>query len=755
MFRITNLLSFCSAIFLLSHFSLLQAQVNPCTQDTAFHIVVLGSSTAAGTGASPADSSWVNRYRAHLQSINPSNQVTNLAVGGFTTYRILPTGFPTPTNRPAVDTNRNITAGLALNPDAIIVNLPSNDVSSGFTVAEQLENFDTLWNEAQLAGVPMWICTTQPKNYGNPARIQAQQDVRDSIWARYSPFVLDFWNGLADSTNQIDPFYDSGDGTHLNNSGHYLLFTRAVAGDLPGNLYQPPGYTDYTPLRYEAAFAPICGDSLSSFVVYVLNRGPVDSAGITTSLSVTHLPSQQNNQQTTSLAGGLPTCTEDSAVFTVNTALGGAYSFEVVVSSSADLRADNDTLRWTMSFLGSPQIQVQSDTGCGNSSLVLLASGQGTDSIRWYDDPIAGNLVGAGPALVLNNVSSTSTFYAQGSRGDFFFRNHLSTTNLSNINWNGAMFDLVADSNLVLDSLGLRVTTPGSQVVEVYTKTGSHLGFETNSVAWSFQGAYPVQVVNTADFVVVGSLGLSLAVGDTLGVYVQLQNSNSNLGYQSLSTPQVRSNDEIQILTGSGASHNFGGNFYPRDWNGRVYYHFGSKPDGDCQGPRIPVQAVISEPMVGLGNDTILDDNSTISLDAGGGFSQYLWSDGSTGQTIVLNGNILGTGIYNISVQVTDSLGCTAMDTIVVVFAPLVGQSVSIQHGFTLVPNPANDVFQVSWTGMGKGIEIWSIHGQLLGTWLNESGTDLQVNVSKLPSGTYWVKPIEAVAKPKLLHIHH
>ncbi|MEZ4983685.1 MAG: SGNH/GDSL hydrolase family protein [Saprospiraceae bacterium] len=55
---------------------------------TVCRIVVLGSSTAEGTGASSPDSSWVNRYRASL-SRNTRYEVVNLARGGYTTFHIL------------------------------------------------------------------------------------------------------------------------------------------------------------------------------------------------------------------------------------------------------------------------------------------------------------------------------------------------------------------------------------------------------------------------------------------------------------------------------------------------------------------------------------------------------------------------------------------------------------------------------------------------------------------------------------------
>lgn len=53
--------------------------------DAGTRIVVLGSSTAAGAGVSDSNRAWVNQYRTYLQSIDPTNTVTNLAKGGYTT----------------------------------------------------------------------------------------------------------------------------------------------------------------------------------------------------------------------------------------------------------------------------------------------------------------------------------------------------------------------------------------------------------------------------------------------------------------------------------------------------------------------------------------------------------------------------------------------------------------------------------------------------------------------------------------------
>jgi hypothetical protein len=41
--------------------------------------------------------------------------------------------------------------------------------------------------------------------------------------------VLDFWTGIADANGNIVGTYNSGDGVHLNNKGHRVLYERVVA----------------------------------------------------------------------------------------------------------------------------------------------------------------------------------------------------------------------------------------------------------------------------------------------------------------------------------------------------------------------------------------------------------------------------------------------------------------------------------------------------------------------------------------------
>lgn len=194
-------------------------------------IVILGSSTAAGTGPEHIASSWVNLFLAYAESLNANNRVINLAKGGYTTFHLMPRDDRPPEGRPAPDPCRCITMALHLNPSAVIINLPSNDAFCGYGVEEQLANYDRILALAEQRGIPVWITTSQPRNLPPEGRGNLLA-MRDSTLARYQGRTIDFWTGLGQLDGTIDPAFDSGDGVHLNDRAHEILFRRVVEAGL-------------------------------------------------------------------------------------------------------------------------------------------------------------------------------------------------------------------------------------------------------------------------------------------------------------------------------------------------------------------------------------------------------------------------------------------------------------------------------------------------------------------------------------------
>ena len=200
-----------------------------------YRIVILGSSTAAGTDPSDANEAWVARYNTYLTEMDTRYDIINLAQGGFATYNILPTGtsIPSGVNR-TIDINRNITKALSLNPTGIIINLPSNDAASGYPVADQLSNYTLIANTAASANAMLWVTTPQPRTFAlGSTNLAIQLDMVDETYTMFGSNTIDFWTGFGNANNNdILPAYDSGDGVHMNGAAHEILFQRVIGMDI-------------------------------------------------------------------------------------------------------------------------------------------------------------------------------------------------------------------------------------------------------------------------------------------------------------------------------------------------------------------------------------------------------------------------------------------------------------------------------------------------------------------------------------------
>jgi chitodextrinase/lysophospholipase L1-like esterase len=189
------------------------------------NIVVLGSSTAEGYGISPFDSTWVGRLDNWLGDNSSNYTLTNLAVGGFTTYHIRPDGSDNGSNA-AVDTDHNITKALSLNPDYLIINLPSNNANLQIPADTTMAHYREIKALADQAGVKTFIVTPQPRDFGpsSPKRTVLMAEL-DSVREGFGDYVIDVFDSLADDSDMIEPSLAYGDGIHLNKDGHAYMFT--------------------------------------------------------------------------------------------------------------------------------------------------------------------------------------------------------------------------------------------------------------------------------------------------------------------------------------------------------------------------------------------------------------------------------------------------------------------------------------------------------------------------------------------------
>lgn len=136
-----------------------------------------------------------------------------------------------------------------------------------------------------------------------------------------------------------------------------------------------------------------------------------------------------------------------------------------------------------------------------------------------------------------------------------------------------------------------------------------------------------------------------------------------------------------------------------------------------CSSPVGTGYVVVIKPFIDLGSDLIFCQGQSANLDAGNGFSQYLWSDGSASRTL----SATKPGIY--WVEATDNNGCAVRDSVLVSvnLAPVVNLG-----NDTMICAP--NTVEIDAGNFGSFFE-WSKNGQTSQSIIAEEG-----------DGTIWVR---------------
>lgn len=224
-------------------FALLMLIASSAAMAQTGRISVIGSSTAAGVGASSSDSSWVGRLNTYYKyQLGIVDSIHRLGVSGTTPYHGMPTSYVPPGGRPSPDPLHNVTRavsllqGLAVPANGVvIVNYPSNGYDT-YTIAEIMSRLQTIYDSAVLAGNRCYVTTTQPRSDGNfsqPSVRLKMAVLKDSIINRFGVAnTLNFWDGMYDPADTTILAIYRADSTHFNNLGHRILFDRVVAKNI-------------------------------------------------------------------------------------------------------------------------------------------------------------------------------------------------------------------------------------------------------------------------------------------------------------------------------------------------------------------------------------------------------------------------------------------------------------------------------------------------------------------------------------------
>jgi len=208
----------------------------PAAASTSGTWVVLGSSTAAGTGV-PAGQGWVSLLEAAYRPAGVS--IRNLAVAGTVTYHALPGSLWPSLSRPSPKAQTNVDAALALAPRLLLLAYPSNDTARGYSVEETVSNLLAIRQVSLAKGIAVLVLSTQPRNLSTEQRASLSlidQQLRTAV----GPCFVAVNERLSTPDGLLQSVYDSGDGVHPNAKGHRLIADQVQAVINGGKCVRPP-----------------------------------------------------------------------------------------------------------------------------------------------------------------------------------------------------------------------------------------------------------------------------------------------------------------------------------------------------------------------------------------------------------------------------------------------------------------------------------------------------------------------------------
>ena len=185
-------------------------------------IVILGSATAEGVGASVKSNRWVELMKAKLKADKKDVSIINLGVRTYTSYHIMPNGNKV-TNRPYAHQDNNITKALSKKPFLVIIQLTTNDISNGYMDEETFKNYEVIRKKLVDANVAYIFAGPQPRNFDTKSQRNRLYEFNKKLNAWDQTHVVDILRKLSQQDYRIKKAYAYKDGRNINDKGHAVV----------------------------------------------------------------------------------------------------------------------------------------------------------------------------------------------------------------------------------------------------------------------------------------------------------------------------------------------------------------------------------------------------------------------------------------------------------------------------------------------------------------------------------------------------
>ncbi|MCP4442606.1 MAG: T9SS type A sorting domain-containing protein [Aureispira sp.] len=246
-------------------------------------------------------------------------------------------------------------------------------------------------------------------------------------------------------------------------------------------------------------------------------------------------------------------------------------------------------------------------------------SGAGTPVLNWYTAATGGTAFGTGTSYTTPPLTNNATYYVEeeGASGS---SSSLQTLFAQNNGQSGIMFDITAINAVNITSFETNMGAAGD--FEIYYKTGTHVGSETNAGAWTLVGSaagVTNNPANTATAIPI-AVNTTIGAGQTGAFYITYTTGTDMLYTDGTAVGNVYTADaNIQIKEGTGKAYPFGTNYSPRILNGIVHYTSASP----CHSTRTPVDVNVSMPIYATTNTTTTANTTCTVNEAGVDWTYY------------------------------------------------------------------------------------------------------------------------------------
>ncbi len=297
---------------------------------------------------------------------------------------------------------------------------------------------------------------------------------------------------------------------------------------------------------------------------------------------------------------------------------------------------------------------------CSPTTIATLSATAFASPINWYASPTSTTSLAQGNTFTAS-AASTTTYYAEAQSTATA---NLFTTLAAGNGAAGNMFDIQAQTNIVVSGFDVHISSVAVTTVEVWFRSGSFVGFESSNVGWTQVLTTTVNALGTGSLTLVpANFSVSVPAGQTYAFYVTANGGGSFAYTNGVNLGNVYTgNSDIILYEGKGGGY-FSVINSPRVFNGQMRY-----TKVGCTTPRIPVTLTVSAtPSITINSSTTtICSGATTTLTASGA-TTYSWSTGSNSTSIALTPTV--TTLYTLTG--TNTAGCIGSNTTNIVVNPL------------------------------------------------------------------------------------